>query len=178
MIKVYEIISTAQSKTAAFLQVWINILIVCAVVGIIAQIVQQVLTRSVKISDKLKDFFEMLRDVMKIIVVSTIFIVFGMAFSGLLSSSESNDKLQLLNKDQYTFKIVDDKLIQLKDDNKNKRMHVQKDGDSKESEADTLEIVTETDEYYLCKANTSDRDTYVKVIKNEHNFEKEVKQNE
>ncbi len=173
MIKVYEIISTHESKIVSFLQGWVKVLLICAVIGIIAQITQQVLTKFFRSSNKLKDAFEILRDTMKVIVAASIFIAFGMAFSGLLAPSSTKDKMQLLNKDQYTFQIVDNKLIQLKKDNRKLKLTVQKNGDSKESEADALEIVAETDEHYLCKANTSDRDTYVKVLKNEHNFVKE-----
>lgn len=173
MIKVYEIISTHESKIVSFMQGWVKVLLICAVVGIIAQIAQQVLTRFVEIDNKLKDAFEILRDTMKVIVAAAIFVAFGTSFSGLLAPSSANDKVQLLSKDQYSLQIVDNKLIQLKKDNRKLKMTVQKNGDSKESEADALEIVTETSEHYLCKANTSDRDTYVKVLKNEHNFVKE-----
>lgn len=173
MIKVYEIISTHESKIASFLQGWIKVLLICAVVGIIAQIAQQVLTRFVESDNRLKDAFEILRDTMKVIVAASIFVAFGMTFSGLLVPSSTKDKVQLLNKDQYSLQIVDGKLIQLKKDDRKLKLTVQKNRYSKESEADALEIVAETSEHYLCKANTSDRDTYVKVIKNEHNFVKE-----
>lgn len=173
MIKVYEIISTHESKIVSFLQGWVKVLLIYAVVGIIAQMAQQVLTKFVESDNKLKDAFEILRDTMKVIVAASIFVAFGMTFSGLLAPSSANDKVQLLNKDQYTLQIVDDKRIQLKKDDRKLKLTVQKNGDSKENEADALEIVTETSEHYLCKANTLDRDTYVKVLKNEHNFVKE-----
>lgn len=164
MVKIYEITSTAQDRLTSFLDTVLIILFICAAVHMIATLLPRI--RDTK---KMKAIKEIVQDFVKIVVMLILVTVLGAA----IVSKHGKDETKLLSKDQYSLQIVDDKLIQLKKDDRKLKMTVQKNGDSKESEADALEIVAETSEHYLCKANTSDRDTYVKVIKNEHNFVKE-----
>ena len=164
MIKVYEITSTAQDRITSFINTVEIILLICAAVYMLATLLSRI-----KDTVKMKAIKEIVQEFVKIVVVLVLITVLGAA----IVSKHEKDETKLLNKDQYSLQIVDNKLIQLKKDDRKLKLTVQKNGDSKESDADVLEIVAETDEHYLCKANTSDRDTYVKVIKNEHNFVKE-----
>ena len=169
MIKVYEIISTAKERTTSLLDGVLIVLFICAAIYTLASMMPLIANKLKKDTAKIKEIKELVQDFVKVVVGLIMIAVFGLAISPIKHGGET----KLLNKDQYTFKIVDDKLIQLKKDDRKLKLTLQKNGDSKESEADTLEIVAETSEHYLCKANTSDRDTYVKVLKNEHNFVKE-----
>ena len=169
MIKVYEITSSAKDVLTSLLDTILIILFICAAIYALASMMPLIAEKLKKDTAKIKEIKELVQDFIKVVVSLIMIAVFGFAISPI----KHGDETKLLNKDQYTFQIVDNKLIQLKKDNRNLKMTVQKNRDSKESEANALEIVAETSEHYLCKANTSDRDTYVKVLKNEHNFVKE-----
>ena len=169
MIKVYEITSSAKDVLTSLLDKILITLFVLAAIYALASMMPLIADKLKKDTAKSKEFKELVQDFVKVVVGLIMIAVFGFAISPI----KHGDETKLLNKDQYTFQIVDNKLIQLKKDDRKLKMTVQKSGDSKENETDALEIVTETDEHYLCKANTSDRDTYVKVRKNEHNFVKE-----
>lgn len=169
MIKVYEITASAKDVLTSLLDTIFIILFICAAIYASASLLPMIAEKLEKDSAKTKDLKELVQDFVKVVVGLIMIAIFGLAISPI----KHGDETKLLSKDQYSFKIVDNKLIQLKKDDRKLKMTVQKNGDSKESEADALEIVAETDEHYLCKANTSDRDAYAKVIKNEHNFVKE-----
>ena len=168
MIKVYEITSTAKDVLTSLLGTILIILFICAAIYALASTLPLIAEKLKKDAAKIKALKELVQDFVKVVVSLIMIGVFGLAISPI----KHGDETKLLSKDQYSLQIVDNKLIQLKKDDRKLKMTVQKNGDSKENEADALEIVAETGEHYLCKANTSDRDTYVKVIKNEHNFVK------
>lgn len=169
MIKVYEITSSAKDVLTSLLDTILIILFICAAVYALASMLPLIAEKLKKDSAKIKAIKELVQDFVKVVVGLIMIAVFSLAISPI----KHGDETKLLSKDQYSLQIVDNKLIQLKKDDRRLKLTVQKNGDSKESEVDALEIVAETDEHYLCKANTSDRDTYVKVLKNEHNFVKE-----
>lgn len=169
MIKVYEITASAKDVLTSLLDTILIILFICAAIYASASLLPLIAEKLKKDSTKIKSLEELVQDFVKVVVGLIMIGVFGLAISPI----KHGDETKLLSKDQYSLQIVDNKLIQLKKDDRKLKMTVQKNGDSKESETDALEIVAETSEHYLCKANTSDRDTYVKVLKNEHNFVKE-----
>ena len=171
MIKVYEIIEIANSRTVQIFKYTLILLVLCAIVYAIATFIKNYYLENKNANarnQKIIDRCIYVKEIVSIAILFEFILILGLAMIG-----PSKDDGHQLNKDQYSLQIVDNKLIQLKKDHRKLKMTVQKNGDSKESDADALEIVAETDEHYLCKANTSDRDTYVKVLKNEHNFVKE-----
>ena len=120
MIKVYEITASAKDVLTSLLDTIMIILFICATIYASASLLPMIAEKLKKDSAKIKALKELVQDFVKVVVGLIMIGVFGLAISPI----NHGDETKLLSKDQYTLQIVDDKLIQLKKDDRKLKLTV------------------------------------------------------